>query len=381
MNNFTISARPMQQLLFDSSDFSGCFFSSPTQKELLFKSYMDTVSSIVPSSIRESRKSRTGRPEYPLIDILAIWIAKEVFGFDTIASTLDFVKSDSNVRMIAGLGHVPSAAVISRRTGELREAMGIRHISDMLCRDFYKSRLVCNLSIDSTPIEAREMPVFPEKPRMELKKGRKKRGSKEAADLEARRAEDRRIEELEESGPIDEYLSTLNQQCAISGKKNSKGHMQWRIGYKAHLAVDDHGIIVSYAVTGANVHDSRLAIPLLRMADMNCTFLYALMDGGYSSGRIESFVRDSGKVPVIDFKASRNGDKPEMDPAKKYRYRSRTTVERTNSEMKECFLPAKLYSRGKNALLEIELAILLTTIKRMDMVLKEERAARLRKPA
>lgn len=381
MNNSTISARPMQQLLFDSSDFSGCFFSAPTPKELLFKSYIDAILSIVPSAVMESGRSRTGRPDYPLADILAIWIAKEVFGFATISYTLDFVRSNCNVRMIAGLDRVPSAAVISRRTGKLMEAMGIRHISDMLCRDFYKSRLVCHLSIDSTPIEAREKPVSPEKPRMKLKKGRKKRGSKEAEDLEARRAEDRRIEELEESGPIDEYLSTLNQQCAISGKKNSKGHMQWRIGYKAHLAVDDHGIIVSYAVTGANVHDSRLAIPLLRMADMNCTFLYALMDGGYSSGRIESFVRDSGKVPVIDFKASRNGDKPEMDPAKKLRYKARTTVERTNSEMKECFLPAKLYSRGKNALFEIELAILLTTIKRMDMVLKEERAARLRKSA
>jgi hypothetical protein len=113
------------------------------------------------------------------------------------------------------------------------------------------------------------------------------------------------------------------------------------------------------------------------MAEKNCTFLYALMDRGYSSGRIASFVSGSGKVPVIDFKASRNGDKPEMDPAKKYRYRSRTTVERTNSEMKECFLPDKLYSRGRNALLEIELAILLTTMKRMGMLLKKEsRAAR-----
>ncbi|MDD2231407.1 MAG: hypothetical protein PHO44_02440 [Sphaerochaetaceae bacterium] len=112
--------------------------------------------------------------------------------------------------------------------------MGIRHINDMLCRDFYKSRLVCHLSIDSTPIEAREKPVpAAEKPRTKLKRGRKKRGSRESDDLEARREEERRMEKLEEAGPIDEYLSTLNQRCAITGKKNSKGHMQWRIGYKA----------------------------------------------------------------------------------------------------------------------------------------------------
>ncbi|MCK9330971.1 MAG: hypothetical protein M0Q94_13940 [Candidatus Cloacimonetes bacterium] len=48
-----------------------------------------------------------------------------------------------------------------------------------------------------------------------------------------------------------------------------------------------------------------------------------------------------------------------------------TTAERTNSEMKECFVPAKLYFLVKNALL-----ILLTLIKRMDMVQKEVQTAR-----
>ena len=125
MNNSTSLAHPMQQLLFDSSDFSGCFFSPPTKNEILFKSCMDAILSIVPSAVMESGRSRTGRPDYPLADILAIWLAKDVFGFATISSTLDFVRSNCNVRMIAGLDRVPSAAVISRRTGELREAMEI----------------------------------------------------------------------------------------------------------------------------------------------------------------------------------------------------------------------------------------------------------------
>lgn len=70
MNNSTISARPMQQLLFDSSDFSGCFFSAPTPKELLFKSYIDAILSIVPSAVMESGRSRTGRPDYPVCNKL-----------------------------------------------------------------------------------------------------------------------------------------------------------------------------------------------------------------------------------------------------------------------------------------------------------------------
>jgi len=45
------------------------------------------------------------------------------------------------------------------------------------------------------------------------------------------------------------------------------------------------------------------------------------------------------------------------------------TVERTNSELKDGFLPDKIYKRGANARYEIELAILLTTRKKVGRVL------------
>ena len=41
------------------------------------------------------------------------------------------------------------------------------------------------------------------------------------------------------------------------------------------------------------------------------------MDGGYSSTQIEDYSHSIGVVPVIDFKADRNGNKREMDKAKK----------------------------------------------------------------
>ena len=59
------------------------------------------------------------------------------------------------------------------------------------------------------------------------------------------------------------------------------------------------------------------------------------MDGGYSSSNIVEFTTGNmDAVPVIDFKADINGAKEEMDPAKMERYKARTTVERTNSELK-----------------------------------------------
>ncbi|MCK9547066.1 MAG: hypothetical protein M0Q37_00995, partial [Sphaerochaeta sp.] len=60
------------------------------------------------------------------------------------------------------------------------------------------------------------------------------------------------------------------------------------------------------------------------------------------------------------------------------RYKARTTVERTNSELKDGFLPVKLYRKGENARYDISLGVLLTTIKKVLAVvamMQEQRQA------
>ncbi len=68
-------------------------------------------------------------------------------------------------------------------------------------------------------------------------------------------------------------------------------------------------------------------------------------------------------------------NKKEMEPCKAERYKARTTVERTNSELKECFLPGKLYSRGKKGIFQIELSILMLDIKKISARLRAESIA------
>ena len=370
--NTISSASYLQPLLFASDDVSSCFFSRPTERELEFMSYWNTLVAMAPYEVTRDRKLPNGRPGYPLSSILAVWAVKEFFSLRTVTSTIEFIRSSSTIRTICSLDIVPSAASVSRRTAELGEAMDIEGMHAALCSAFYKDRLVCNLSIDSTIIECREKPAAKEKKKPAGKRGPKKKGSEEAKAIAEARQKTKELHALEEDGDIQEYIDTLCSRCSLTGKKNSKGHMQWSIGYKAHLAVDDFGIPVASVVTGACVHDSKVAIPLIRIADSRCAFLYALMDGGYSDKRIASFISSMEKVPVIDFKAARNGIKPEMDAAKKIRFRARTTVERTNSELKANFLPHELYSRGKRAIFEIKLAVLLTTIRKMAAVLKAE---------
>lgn len=292
---------------------------------------------LLPSSLFD--ENCLGRKGYRQVDILAVRAVMLFFKQANIRMTIEFLNGNPNVRGIVGLSRIPSESVIGRRTKERFDVIDVDSLHKAIVSEFYSSRLVCNLSIDSTPIDAREKPMARETPE-KMKRGRKKKGSEDERKYQERTAEEKRLEELAKHGDARQFLSTLENKCSITGKKNSKRHIQWRIGYKVHLAVDDLGTPMSFFVFGASVHDSKVAIPLLRLANEICTFIYTLMDGGYSSKDIVSFAKELGVVPAIDFKANRNGFKPEMDKARKIRYKARTTVERTNSELKDCFLPS-----------------------------------------
>ena len=357
----------IQPLLFSADELSSCFFTSPTEDDISFLEIWENLVSAMPSEVR----SHTGRPGYTLLAVLAVHAVKLYFQERTLTAARERLLSSINLRTITGMDKVPSLTEISRKTDELMRIVDFSSVIASICASFYEDRMVCHLSIDSTIVEAREKPVRKEKPKKMRRRGRKGKDSEELTIAEEK--------ELQygfmANGDVDEFLSTIEHRCSVTGKKNSKGNMEWFIGYKAHLAVDDNGIIVAHHVTGACVHDSQVAIPLMRMADGRCDYLYALMDGGYTSQRTEDFAFSIGKVPIIDKHADRNGNKEEMEPCKAERYRARTTVEKTNSELKECFLPEKLYSRGRRGIFQIELSILLLDIKKILARLKAEAIA------
>ena len=367
--NDILNHTTLQPLLFDFRDFSLSNNMPLSKKEAEFASCWNSMASMLPDSMFET--NRMGRKGYRDAEVLAVRIVMLFFKQNNIKQTLSFLETSMGVRMTVGMENVPSESVVSRRSKELAKTLDVDKMFDKVTSAFFGGRDICNLSIDSTPIDAREKPVKkdPDKKEPKKKPGRKKKGSKEEAEYLARLAEEARIDEAAKTGDLKEFLSTLEDRCSITGKKNSKGYMQWRIGYKVHLAVDDFGIPVSYFISGACVHDSKVAVPLMRMARERARFLYALMDGGYSSSDIVEFTADNmDAVPVIDFKADVNGVKEEMDPAKKDRYKARTTVERTNSELKDCFLAPKLFSRGKSSIMDLKLAVLMLTMKKIKKV-------------
>jgi hypothetical protein len=71
-------------------------------------------------------------------------------------------------------------------------------------------------------------------------------------------------------------LKGIDTACSYGCKKNSQGNIYFWYGYKLHLDVSDIGFPLSACVTGANVHDSQLAIPLEKMTERNVLFCYHL---------------------------------------------------------------------------------------------------------
>lgn len=106
------------------------------------------------------------------------------------------------------------------------------------------------------------------------------------------------------------------------------------------------GIPITSVVTAANVHDSQAAIPMEKKTIAIVHRLYSLMDAAYDAKDIRSYIAATGGVPIIDRNKRRNTHSEPMDPAKKIRFRQRSTVERSNAHLKDRLLPAKIMTKG-----------------------------------
>ena len=82
------------------------------------------------------------------------------------------------------------------------------------------------------------------------------------------------------------------------------------------------------------------------MTEQRITFRYCLMDSAYDAKTISQFVRDRGRIPLIDHNARRKDSREAFDEATKEYYKKRTVVERANSHLKDWLLPEKLLVHG-----------------------------------
>jgi transposase len=286
-------------------------------------------------------RSRMGRPSYPYEPYIRGELAKRHFHIDKTKDLIERLKNDPNLRLLCGFRKVPHKSSFSRALAVLSELPIFDNALDALVKDAHKDIVVYHTCRDSTAIPAREKPE--PKIREKSEKPSKKRGRppKNAKKQEKKPT----VLEKQLNQTPQKSLAEIDKNCAWGCKKNSEGNVHFWKGYKLHLDVSDIGFPLTACVTGANVHDSRLAIPMEQLTEQKVTFLYSLMDAGYDASIIDAFIRSRERVPIIDPNKRKNNDRPPLDPAKKERFKIRSTVERSNSDLKDN-IPKAIYVKG-----------------------------------
>jgi hypothetical protein len=273
-----------------------------------------------------------GRPSESRLSLFKAFAAKSVFNYPGTKALIGGLKGSPKLRRLCGwetFGEIPSESTFSRAFAEFSEAGLLLEVHGAMVKGNAGELIVGHVSRDSTAIEAREKAVVKE-PQPEAapkKRGRPKKG-------ETRPPQEQKRLDLQLTRSLEENLADLPKDCAWGCKKGSKGKVEtWR-GYKLHIDTMDGGTPLSVVLTSASTHDSQVAIPLAQMTAQRVTSLYDLMDSAYDAPQIKEFSRELGHVPVIDSN-KRRGEKVEFDPAKKERYKIRSTAERVNSELKD----------------------------------------------
>ena len=118
----------------------------------------------------------------------------------------------------------------------------------------------------------------------------------------------------------------------------------------------DGGVPISCVITSASLHDSQAAIPLAKSTKQRVENCYDLMDGAYDAKEIDAYVRELGRVPIIDrnprskkaearreLKAQRHA---RFTPPERIRYRERSTVERAFGRLKDEYGARHIRVRG-----------------------------------
>jgi hypothetical protein len=289
--------------------------------------------------------------------LIAAFLAKSIHNLPTARQLIDRLKADSQLRSICGrttAAAVPSESTFSRAFAEFSRRKLPKQIHEALVRHTQQDRIVGHIARDSTAIEAREK--FPETP---SQKRAKKRSKAKKKPLPKPRSKHEGVTAKQRKMTLPQMLNGISRDCSIGVKANSKGHTNYWRGYKLHLDVADGQIPVTAILSGANVHDAKVAIPLMTLTSAQLTYLYDVMDSAYDATAILAHSRQLGHEPIVDpngRRATRKPSqlpkifpakqKPQLCPAKAERYKERTMVERVNARLKDEFGGRTLRVRG-----------------------------------
>lgn len=338
-----------------------CFPDPMTEKQKRLITILEIVQ--VENHVKTPELQWMGRRLADRYAIARAFIAKAVYKFPTTRALMEGLNTMPNLRNICGFSGsgfrtvrktrkengelivervqesaLPSESTFSRAFAEFTASELGDRVFNALVALHLSDQLIGHISRDSTAIKGNEKPVKRKAEAKEpKKKGRPKKG-------EVRKKEEKRLDrQVRQTAAA--AIGELPAVCTIGTKKNAQGYKETWIGYKLHVDTNDNGLPISVVLTSASLHDSQVAIPLMKMTSEKVTYLYDLMDSAYDAKQIHQMSRTLGHVPIID-PNPRSGQAIPLAPAQARRYNERSAAERTNSRLKCDFGGETVMVRG-----------------------------------
>jgi hypothetical protein len=293
---------------------------------------------------------RGGRPPLDRRKLARAYIVRTALGISETEDLVYRLQADRTLRRLCGWQEgerLPSLATFSRAFADYARSGLFDQVHAELVTEHLSDTVTEHVSYDTTAIPVRERAVKTAKPaRVARKRGRPRRGEERPA------PEPTRLQR-QQTQAVAEMLAELPTDCSVGCKKNSQGNKEYWTGYKLHVAQTDDGLPVAAFTTGASMHDSGGAIPLLQLTQQRVRSCYDLMDSAYDAKEISAVSEGMGHVPIIDANARRTGTKAErealaklpfssldveralIDTDRRRHFNARSSVERFNGRLKD----------------------------------------------
>ncbi len=323
-----------------------------------------SVISLLPLAAALPPDYSTGRPPADRQALFVAFLAKAVYNLITTRQLLDRLHHDPQLYRLCGWktrSEIPSEATFSRAFAEFAAANLPHVLHQTLVKITLAGRHFDYIARDSTAIEVRERipqdrnpahPANAKKKDIANKKGNaNKKGKRRPGGAHPRAKACERGSRLkrQQHMTLDQMIDDLPMECSIGVKTSSKGHKQYWRGYKLHFdVVSEARVPVSCLLTGANVHDSQVAIPLIEMSAANVRWGCDVMDAAYDAKAIREHCGKRGHQTLIQAvqRWLNKGKKLEFTEEEKERYKVRTIVEQMNGRLKDEFGGRIIYVRG-----------------------------------
>jgi hypothetical protein len=313
----------------------------------------------------KSRRSHAGRRPSNRLRLATAFFAKAIYNLPTTRHLIQRLQTDTQLRRLCGwdtVHQIPTEATFSRAFAEFATASLATRIHEAVVRHTQQQRVINYIARDSTAIAARqslpqEQSKTPPKAQApahkpyKTKNGIHQRGrrGKKGPHKRAKAAERGLRLERQRHMTLEQMLADLPRECSRGVKTSSQGDRKFWRGYKLHWDISDGGRIpISCLLTGASVHDSQAAIPLMRMSAERVRWQCELMDSAYDAEAIRTQSKKLGHEALIQPNPShkRSARENAFSEEDKQRFKKRTIVEQLNARLKDEFGGRMIYVRG-----------------------------------